>query len=877
MPLKSIVPREILFWICFSLALTFLLFPGLNSGRVPAFRDTFHFYYPLQVWLEEARQQGIYFPAWNPRDAYGASVASEATSALFYPLRCLWWLPGLTVAQRLSVFVFAHLTIAAMGVRYACERMRFSASSGCLAAVSYSLSCPVFFQHSNLVYLSSAAWIPWALAELGLLARSPKWEAESAFDPSNPIEPSEPQPKCWLFSIAATLMILSGDIQTAFHAMLLALLAVLFRLFALKSALEVFHGCVWVAGAGVLTAGLSAVQLLPAMHAAFNSDRWADASTLETQQQSLEQLPEVLREDMRAALANTGTTTSRYDFSIPPWHAATMLWPTVGGHFLPEHTRWFQLFQAEGRLWQPSLYVGILPLLLAIQLVISPKANFSRWLIVVAALSALAAMGHYGPVWMMRSLLNGLGYVEWSASLPADNAWSLYWVLSEFVPGYSAFRYPGKWTGWVACGVAFMAASRLDQLQSVGFARIPRISMLLFALLSSSLLAVSIAVERQTPVAREATRYWQALMDPTYADSWLGLPRPASALQMIQFAAALPLGIVLLLLILGLFRRIRAQFSGLIVALTLCEMVACCHHWIAFVQTPVSTDPPVAIRSQRGSLESTGLCWADNSHANFLSDCQRLGVDPNSPDRVKLLCDYQRRFLLGKLHLIGEFSSLSAVQSIEPRNVSRVKRCLASHDCLTPDDPRLDALLSWFGVSQRLVRLSVEAPNRNAVARNTASEAELGFQRVLAWKTVPSPAPFVELKGDNERSLNESQPASDSPVQILDSKPSKMSLRVNCPGPSSLIVRQYQDGCWRATVQPIDDDAQTSTEARIVPVERYAFVFQRIQIPTGDHLVTLVYSPWPRQLGASISALSLFLFITLGTAIAMPRPTELLR
>ncbi len=106
------------------------LYWPLLTGHVPAFRDAFHFYYPLEHWLDQQARQGELFPTFNPFDATGANLAGEMSTGLFYPGRILWWLPALSVAQRLGVVLLTHTCIAGVGAAYAARRMQLGRGSG---------------------------------------------------------------------------------------------------------------------------------------------------------------------------------------------------------------------------------------------------------------------------------------------------------------------------------------------------------------------------------------------------------------------------------------------------------------------------------------------------------------------------------------------------------------------------------------------------------------------------------------------------------------------------------------------------------------------------------------------------------------------------
>ena len=71
---------------------------GSDRDRVFAYRDTAHFYYPLDAWVSQRWSQGQW-PLWNHQDGNGMPVVADATSAVFYPGKLVFALP-LEFAQR---------------------------------------------------------------------------------------------------------------------------------------------------------------------------------------------------------------------------------------------------------------------------------------------------------------------------------------------------------------------------------------------------------------------------------------------------------------------------------------------------------------------------------------------------------------------------------------------------------------------------------------------------------------------------------------------------------------------------------------------------------------------------------------------------------
>ncbi|HND55038.1 MAG TPA: hypothetical protein PLV92_21640, partial [Pirellulaceae bacterium] len=196
-----------------------------------------------------------------------------------------------------------------------------------------------------------------------------------------------------------------------------------------------------------------------------------------------------------------------YDFSVGPWRWPELVWPNISGRMFPTHHRWISAVPAEGRVWTPSLYLGLWPILLALatlqirrhvrearqarQARKTPDADAigneelsthelrttstpttsaaARWLTTLAVFSLLAACGAYGVVWLIREF-------QWHLlrKPPAADGWNgavggLYWWCVTVLPSYAYFRYPAKWLTIFTMAVALLAALGWDRLSDASF------------------------------------------------------------------------------------------------------------------------------------------------------------------------------------------------------------------------------------------------------------------------------------------------------------------------------------------------------------------------------------------------------------------------
>ena len=128
------------------------------------------------------------------------------------------------------------------------------------------------------------------------------------------------------------------------------------------------------------------------------------------------------------------------------------------------------------RIWVPSLYLGALPLVLALTgLGLRAATPCRAWLTAIAALSLLGAFGQYAsPIWVAR------WSPAWVASIgPHDppevavirhDGWlrdgegSPYGLMALILPGFQEFRYPSKLLTFTALSLAGLAGIGWDRV-----------------------------------------------------------------------------------------------------------------------------------------------------------------------------------------------------------------------------------------------------------------------------------------------------------------------------------------------------------------------------------------------------------------------------
>ncbi|MBN2023141.1 MAG: hypothetical protein JW809_10145, partial [Pirellulales bacterium] len=212
---------------------------------------------------------------------------------------------------------------------------------------------------------------------------------------------------------------------------------------------------------------LSAIQVFPSAVFARLSNR-ADA----TAPRSVWEIPSAFHLDDPAKRIADGLLCRRldgesharhaYHFSVGPWRWAEYVWPNFSGRQFPIHRRWIAAVPAEGRVWTPSLYMGVVPLLLALS-ALRPRRGRPAvaWMSWTAVLAVLAALGWYGLGWLAAECRAACGITADGGTLGYPVG-GLYWLMTVLLPGYVYFRYPAKLLVVAALALGVLAARGWD-------------------------------------------------------------------------------------------------------------------------------------------------------------------------------------------------------------------------------------------------------------------------------------------------------------------------------------------------------------------------------------------------------------------------------
>jgi hypothetical protein len=227
-------------------------------------------------------------------------------------------------------------------------------------------------------------------------------------------------------------------------------------------------------------ASLSAVQWLPSLELGANGDRnledqpaslWRSLLVLERGYRGHEQHEawDKVRDGLAAKeTQQSGIGRVRYDFSVGPWRLIEYFWPNANGRMFPIHTNWgmavAKKWSGAGKVWSPSLYMGIIPFLLAVAALQFRKTSpLTLWLSWSFLIFLLGSFGYFGLGWVVNQTLSHFGISADSTGVGSPFG-GVYWLFSLILPGYEQFRYPAKLLTVAALMLSLLAARSFDAM-----------------------------------------------------------------------------------------------------------------------------------------------------------------------------------------------------------------------------------------------------------------------------------------------------------------------------------------------------------------------------------------------------------------------------
>ncbi|MFA6169719.1 MAG: hypothetical protein WC772_03000 [Candidatus Margulisiibacteriota bacterium] len=357
------------------LFLTLLFFARFLTGEtVFAFKDLSRYFYPLRHLMVEQVMSG-HLPLWNPYSYCGWPLLATLQICFFYPMTLIYYL--LPFGLAFNYYIISHYFLAGWFMYLLLRHFQLPRGGAYFGGVVYMFSGYLLSVSNMNTSLSAAIWLPLAL----LL-----WDRVIKPSPPTPLPVGEGrrgtrrgEGEYLAFVLVSSLMLLGGEPTIIYFSYWL------FLIYGLVFGGRKWRSILLLAGAGLLTAGLCAVQLFPFLELTKFSDRVATGYELISSS------------------------------SFPPRETISLILPYFFGN--PGQFCGYAdtLLGPVNQSWLISPYFGILPLFF---LLFALKGKRPLFFWVVAIFSLFMAFGQY-------SFIFPLAY--------------------KLVPGVALIRYPVKY------------------------------------------------------------------------------------------------------------------------------------------------------------------------------------------------------------------------------------------------------------------------------------------------------------------------------------------------------------------------------------------------------------------------------------------------
>jgi hypothetical protein len=497
----------------------------------------------------------------------------------------------------------------------------------------------------------------------------------------------------------------------------------------------------------------------------------------------------------------------------------------------PVHRRWLSAFPAEGQVWTPTLYCGLIPLIAALS---TWRKNGwgeprQRWLTCVMLIGLLCSFGWYGVGWIIHELTFAMtGGRPWIGQ-PTGGC---YWFLTTLLPGYAYFRYPAKWLVVAALGCSLLAARGLDQVAAGG----PQARRLTKYLgIFSLVLALGIIAGREFILDRMQRVRASNLFGPIDATgAW------SDVCTGLIFAA------VVCALLAWLWRSKasegRVHLPMVFVLVTALDLLVANHWLVATVPDSVFTGPSQAanaLHRARRTLQTHGPPIR-LMHADFAPRFPRQWSALRNPKRLTEIVNWERDMLTLRHHLRFGIATLDAPATI--RSAEWLKYLEQARQTAAKKGPGLRSTdFDWLGLD-----FWVASATQNAAETNAVQLAETRQPWPRAWLTtdpwIPPVLQRYAIPTPNYRAGS---------ARILRYGPQRVEVEVRSKRLATLILTDAFDPNW--TVKRYRPGSSVGEPIRLHQV---GSLVRGVDLPAGTQLVVFTYRPVSFWLGSALTLLS---------------------
>ena len=828
------------FWPALLIGGIWLWFFGpMMAGReVVGFRDSSYLYYPLFEWIDAQWAAGE-IPLWNPFCNFGMPVVGDGSSSVFYPGKLVFFCRFLSYPSRYGIYLAMHVPLAAVGAFGFARLISARKTGATLAAFAYPFGGVVLFQVTNVIYLVSAAWFPWAMICILQMVETKhlKWAVGLA--------------------MVCAMMILGGDPQMVYHVGLISAVTLGVRCFQTQKSLDLerrlgwWRGLILMAVLVAITSVLSAIQLLPTMEWSRLSERSNTPQALSFYQAVGSGFNQTAPELESQSIFSDprGVAGHAYQFSQPPWSLVELVWPNISGRPFPINRRWTDSLPAADRMWVPSLYAGLTVFILGIlSLRLWGPSKKQVWLSWIFFVFTFGSFGWYGLVWLMNECHPDPTF----RSSLGPQVGGVYWWMVMTLPKYFLFRYPAKLFVIASFAIVTLAAMNFHKLRTRGVAVV---SLVLAFVSFAGWIVVNQGIGDWLPVA---------ISDPFFG------PFDSRGSLVEMKTALLHTGVISIALLLGVwvdsverFRRYSARwFLGAVLLVSVGE-ISVANHWL------ISTVPVAAFEGETQIL------------AGLKEVRQQVGVEPlriyrsemgalppgewanvSASRRLEEVVKWQRRSMFPKQHLGEGVVLLGSFSSIWPQSYQSL---IERWETVVSGDYDLDGT-EWMQDS-RAHGLIERLDQGDAVIKATPSPVGGLSALPIAWmfdlefESLPTPPVSMPVSRENLKLIDWEAGASCPEIEITDYSSNRFVAKVATDRARVLGFYAPPVAGWNVTVRDVGRERTTSPDFLVAteylpnPIVGFENVFLLPFYQAGEFVVEFRYEPRSFWVGAALSFL----------------------
>ena len=499
--------------------------PVISGDAYLYIRDLSLFAVPMKYYTVERFAAGE-LPMWIPYVSGGMPFLADPSNQVLYPLNVVFLLCD-SIERALSVWIVLHSLTGMLTFAALCRVLGISRWIAAWSGVTYGLSGYILSIGDNVNFLPAIAWVPLAIAsfQLGLGKKQYRHSAIAA--------------------LCLSAVVLAGDAQ---DAVLLAAILLLLTVMAMCSrtdrhnwrSFKAYFPALHLLLTLTLALLVTAVQVLPTLELIPVSVR---GSPLDYEQVSIWSFP-VARVLELFQPYIFGSHYPTFDFLVPDFY------PVKSGP------------------WASSVYLGTIPVILAILGAAMFNKKTTPWLLVFTA-ALLLSFGANAP------------FYQW---------------LANCISFFATQRYPEKFIFWVTlsgCVLASFGAQALLDGRGIANVALPRLSPITKWLAGTAAIALLCWSSVYLPAK---TWFWSFAF--FNLNLWQArIPFQTSHLDVLMVHSALMLGVFILWLVTRPARRSLMLSIMLVVAgLDL--------FWVHFRSVPMLPSVVVRALSEPFALES---------------------------------------------------------------------------------------------------------------------------------------------------------------------------------------------------------------------------------------------------------------------------------